>query len=201
LIQSGDPDALLDQVAILDHMAREGNNSLTDLIVARNDYAKAIEAQHRAEQDIPQAAQAIRVKLRKAQQLQALRLQAMQKVTLKITRLRGEVAAAQFNQQLGDSARAGVVRRVGTKCDSSSASDAEYNLIMKESGWNPFADNPTSTAFGLGQLVFSQRQRYLPDAPDTTDCTLQLQAFRGYVRDRYGSAEAAWSFWLRNHWY
>lgn len=201
LIQSGDPDALLDQVAILDHMAREGNNSLTDLIVAKKDYAKAIEAQHRAEHDALEAAQAIRVKLRRAQQLQTLRLQALQKVTLKITRLRGEVAAQQFNQQLGDSARAGVVRRVGTKCDSSGASDAEYNLVMKESGWNPFADNPTSTAFGLGQLVFSQRQRYLGDAAGTTDCTLQLKAFRGYVRDRYGTAEAAWSFWLSHHWY
>ena len=50
----------------------------------------------RAEQDALQAARAIQVKLRKAQQLQTLRLQALQKVTLKITRLRGDHAFDQL---------------------------------------------------------------------------------------------------------
>ena len=201
LIQSADPDALLDQVTMLDHLAQQGNNSLTDLIVAKKDYAKAVAAQHRAEQDALKAEQAIRFKLAKAQQLQALRLQALQRVTFKISQLRGQVAAVAFNQRVGDANAAGVVRTGNTKCDSSGASDAEFNIVMKESGWNPFADNPSSTAFGLGQLVFSQRQNYLGDAADTTDCALQLKAFRGYVRDRYGTAENAWSFWLSHHWY
>jgi len=201
LIQSADPDALLDQLTMLDHLAQQGNNSLTDLIVAKKDYAKAVAVQHRAEQDALKAEQAIRFKLAKAQQLQALRLQALQRVTFKISQLRGQVAAVAFNQRVGDANAAGVVRTGNTKCDSSSASDAEFNIVMKESGWNPFADNPSSTAFGLGQLVFSQRQNYLGDAADTTDCALQLKAFRGYVRDRYGTAENAWSFWLSHHWY
>lgn len=201
LIQSADPEALLDQVTMLDHLAQQGNDSLTDLIVAKKDYAKAVAAQHRAEQDAARAEQAIRFKLVKAQQLQALRLQALQRVTFKISQLRGQVAAVEFNRRVGDASRISVVRTGNTKCDSSSASNAEFNIVMKESGWNPFADNPTSTAFGLGQLVFSQRQHYLGDAADTTDCALQLRAFRGYVRDRYGTAENAWAFWLTHHWY
>src|SRR6266540_724851 len=201
LIQSADPDALLDQVTMLDHLAQQGNDSLTDLIVAKKDYAKAVASQRRAEQDAARAELAIRFKLAKAQQLQGLRLQALQRATAKISQLRGQVAAVAFNQRVGDANAAGVVRTGNTKCDSSSASDAEFNIVMKESGWNPFADNPSSTAFGLGQLVFSQRQRYLGDAADTTDCALQLKAFRGYVRDRYGTAENAWSFWLSHHWY
>jgi peptidoglycan hydrolase CwlO-like protein len=201
LIQSENPDALLDQVTMLDHLAQQGNNSLRDLIVAKKDYARAVTAQHRAEQDAAKAEQAIRFKLAKAQQLQALRQQALQRVTFKIAQLRGQVAAVEFNRRVGDANAAGVVRTGNTKCDSSSASDAEFNIIMKESGWNPFADNPTSTAFGLGQLVFSQRQNYLGAAADTTDCALQLKAFRGYVSSRYGTAENAWSFWLSHHWY
>jgi septal ring factor EnvC (AmiA/AmiB activator) len=201
LIQSNDPDALLDQVTMLDHLAQQGNDSLTDLIVAKKDYAKAVLAQRRAAQDAARAAQAIQVKLAKAQQLQQLRQQALTRAEFKITQLRGRIAAVAFNRRIGDASAAGVVRRGTTKCDSSSASDAEFNIIMRESGWNPFADNPTSTAFGLGQLVFSQRQAYLGANADTTDCGLQLQAFRKYVSNRYGTAENAWAFWQAHHWY
>src|SRR6266540_983616 len=158
-------------------------------------------ARNRAAQAAARAELAIRFKLAKAQQLQGLRLQALQRATAKISQLRGQVAALQFNRAVGDASSAGVVRRGNTQCDSSSASNSEYNIIMRESGWNPLADNPSSTAFGLGQLVFSQRQNYLGSAADTTDCALQLKAFRGYVSDRYGSADNAWAFWQSHHWY
>src|SRR6266498_3036719 len=98
LIQSADPDALLDQVTMLDHLAQQGNDSLTDLIVAKKDYAKAVASQRRAEQDAARAELAIRFKLAKAQQLQGLRLQALQRATAKISQLRGQVAALQFNR-------------------------------------------------------------------------------------------------------
>src|SRR6266540_307109 len=132
LIQSADPDALLDQVTMLDHLARQGNDSLTDLIVAKKDYAKAVVSQRWAEQDAARAEQAIQVKLAKAQQLQALRQQALQRATFKISQLRGQVAALQFNRAVGDASSAGVVRRGNTQCDSSSASNSEYNIIMRE---------------------------------------------------------------------
>jgi hypothetical protein len=96
--------------------------------------------------------------------------------------------------------QAGQVRG-GGKCDLSGTSDAEYFIIMKESGGDPTADNPRSTAFGLGQLLLDGRRHYLGDNADTIDCGLQLQAFRGYVRDRYGTAENARAFWLGHGWY
>jgi hypothetical protein len=65
----------------------------------------------------------------------------------------------------------------------------------------PHARNPRSTAFGLGQLLLGQRLRYLGAGYATTDCARQLGAFRAYVRDRYGSAEAAMAFWLAHQWY
>jgi len=202
LIQSGDPEALLDQVAILDHLAQEGNDSLADLLVAQRDFAKARVALLEAEQDARRAEAAIRAKIKQAIQFRDVRMLALNKLTSKITLLRGRVAALQFNQRLGNAQQAGVVRRGNTRCNLSGTSNAEYNIIMKESGGNPYADNPSSTAFGLGQLLYSGRVHYLGVAnADTVDCGLQLQAFRGYVRDRYGTAENAWAFWLSHHWY
>jgi hypothetical protein len=40
--------------------------------------------------------------------------------------------------------------------------------------------------FGLGQLLLGNRVLYLGRDYATTDCGLQLSAFRAYVRDRYG---------------
>jgi hypothetical protein len=72
---------------------------------------------------------------------------------------------------------------------------------MRESSGYPTADNPTSTAFGLGQLLLGNRILYLGRHYATTDCGRQLWAFRAYVRDRYGTAERAKAFWQANGWY
>lgn len=80
-------------------------------------------------------------------------------------------------------------------------SPAEQFIIMKESGGRTTAKNPKSTAFGLGQLLLANRKKYLGADYNTTDYNKQLQAFRAYVRDRYGTAERAVDFWKRNRWY
>jgi septal ring factor EnvC (AmiA/AmiB activator) len=90
---------------------------------------------------------------------------------------------------------------VGGRCDLSSTSAAERWIIMHESGGDPTADNPSSTAFGLGQLLLGNRILYLGKDYATTDCGKQLAAFRTYVRERYGTAERAQAFWQANGWY
>ncbi|HEX8931295.1 MAG TPA: hypothetical protein VGA45_20480, partial [Actinomycetota bacterium] len=90
---------------------------------------------------------------------------------------------------------------VGGRCDLSSTSAAERWIIMHESGGDPTADNPSSTAFGLGQLLLGNRILYLGKDYATTDCGKQLAAFRTYVRERYGTAEQAQAFWQANGWY
>jgi hypothetical protein len=72
---------------------------------------------------------------------------------------------------------------------------------MRESGGDPTADNPTSTAFGIGQLLLGNRILYLGRHYATTDCGRQLGAFRAYVGDRYGTAKRAKAFWQANGWY
>ena len=200
LVQSGKADQLLGQVAILDHLARESNNSLADLVVAQRDYAQARTALSEAEADARRAAAQISRKIDQAVELRDLRIQAKDALDDKIRRLEGEAGVLRVTLQQRQQRQAGQVRG-GGKCDLSGTSDAEYWIIMHESGGDPTADNPRSTAFGLGQLLLDGRRHYLGANYDTTDCALQLQAFRGYVRDRYGTAENARAFWIAHGWY
>jgi septal ring factor EnvC (AmiA/AmiB activator) len=200
LVQSGNADQLLGQVAILDHLAKESNNSLADLVVAQQDYALARSALAEAEADARRAGAQIGRKIDQAKELRDLRVQAKDALDDKIRRLEGEAGVLRVTLQQRQQRQAGQVRG-GGKCDLSGTSDAEYFIIMKESGGDPTADNPRSTAFGLGQLLIDGRRHYLGANADTTDCALQLQAFRAYVRDRYGTAENARAFWLAHGWY
>lgn len=83
-------------------------------------------------------------------------------------------------------------------------SQAEAYIIQHESGGDPTADNPTSTAFGIWQGLQATREAYAQRMgfdPNTTDVNQQLQMFRQYISDRYGSAENAEAFWRSHHWY
>ena len=89
----------------------------------------------------------------------------------------------------------------GVHINMSSLSPAERYIVQHESGGSTTAKNPHSTAFGLGQLLISNRRHYLGANANTTDPSLQLKAFRGYVHDRYGNASRAEAFWKSHHWY
>ena len=200
LVQSGKADQLLGQVAILDHLAKESNDSLADLIVAQQDYALARSILAEAEVDARKAGAEITRRIEQATELRDLRVQAKDALDDKIRQLEGEAGVLRVTLEQRQQRQAGQVRG-GGKCDLSGTSDAEYFIIMKESGGDPTADNPRSTAFGLGQLLLDGRRHYLGANYDTIDCGLQLQAFRGYVRDRYGTAENARAFWVSHGWY
>lgn len=80
-------------------------------------------------------------------------------------------------------------------------SPAERWILTRESGLNPAAKNPTSTAFGIWQGLDYTRKKYLGANWQTTDPWLQLDAFRRYVADRYGNAEKAMQFHQQKGWY
>ncbi len=88
---------------------------------------------------------------------------------------------------------------------ASSLSPAMQWLIQKESGGRTTAKNPRSSAFGLGQLLKGNRQRYAAKLgiqnPDTTDYNEQLRMMQQYITDRYGSPEKAQEFHRRKGWY
>ena len=76
--------------------------------------------------------------------------------------------------------------------------DSLSKLINKESSWNPNAQNPTSTAYGLFQFLNSTWGSY---GAKTSDPAGQAQAGMKYIQARYGDPEKAWAFHKRNNWY
>jgi hypothetical protein len=71
-------------------------------------------------------------------------------------------------------------------------------LVTRESSWNPTAQNPTSTAYGLFQFLDSTWANY---GQKTSDPAAQARAGLAYIRDRYGSPQAALSFHDKNNYY
>ena len=69
--------------------------------------------------------------------------------------------------------------------------DALYELVNNESGWNPHADNPTSSAAGLFQKMTNLHGPLEP--------TIEGQIMWGlnYIKDRYGSPSQALAHWRR----
>jgi len=67
-------------------------------------------------------------------------------------------------------------------------------IIAKESGFRPHAKNPVSSAYGLGQLIESNRTYGVGN----TDIELQLREAKKYLLKRYGSESKALSFWESN---
>ncbi|APC43295.1 hypothetical protein Joe_55 [Streptomyces phage Joe] len=75
------------------------------------------------------------------------------------------------------------------------------DLWTRESSWNPDAQNPTSTAYGIAQFLDSTWAGY--GIAKTSDARLQIKAGLRYIAARYGTPSNALAFWLRQspHWY
>ena len=74
--------------------------------------------------------------------------------------------------------------------------DAAIKILERESHCNPNAQNPTSSACGIAQNIRGCGSNGYGHDPIS-----QLQWFKNYCFGRYGSFEAAYEFWLKNHWY
>ncbi len=81
-------------------------------------------------------------------------------------------------------------------------------LVMHESGWNPTAQNPSSSAYGLFQFMDKSRGGKndtwaLVGGSKTSDPSLQIDYGLKYIEKTYGNPSAAWSKWQSRspHWY
>lgn len=74
-------------------------------------------------------------------------------------------------------------------------------LIYHESSWNPYADNPTSSAYGLFQFLNSTRANY--GIGMNASIADQIRTGLQYIWDRYQNPNNAWSLWQSRspHWY
>ena len=73
------------------------------------------------------------------------------------------------------------------------------NLWGKESGWNPNAQNPSSTAYGIPQFLDSTWAG--TGIAKTSDGYRQIDAGLIYINGRYGSPCGAWSHSKSTGWY
>jgi len=76
-------------------------------------------------------------------------------------------------------------------------SDKEFHyldqLVYLESKWDPEAQNPYSTAYGIGQFLDQTWETVGYEKTD--DPYTQIDAMIDYVKTRYGSFEAALTAW------
>ena len=73
------------------------------------------------------------------------------------------------------------------------------SLWGKESGWNPDAQNPTSTAYGIPQFLDSTWAG--TGIAKTSDGYRQIDAGLIYINNRYGSPCGAWAHSQSTGWY
>ncbi len=73
-------------------------------------------------------------------------------------------------------------------------------IAIHESHWNPYDLNPTSGAYGIPQALPGSKMAWAGDDWRTNPVT-QVRWMVHYLNGRYGSACAAWDFWLSNRWY
>jgi hypothetical protein len=73
------------------------------------------------------------------------------------------------------------------------------NLWGKESGWNPNAHNPSSTAYGIPQFLDSTWAS--TGIAKTSDGFRQIDAGLVYIDSRYGSPCGAWAHSRADNWY
>ncbi|QMU80224.1 transglycosylase SLT domain-containing protein [Streptacidiphilus sp. PB12-B1b] len=73
-------------------------------------------------------------------------------------------------------------------------------IISHESGWNPEAVNAGSGAYGLGQALPGDKMASMGSDWRTNPVT-QIKWALDYMDSRYGSPNAAWSFWQAHNWY
>jgi septal ring factor EnvC (AmiA/AmiB activator) len=219
VVQATDLRDLMERAVTLSYVIRADQDVLGRLELARRRSVRLHDAMVKAEQARAAAEAKVRRQVGELERVRAVRQQAKQKMDARVARLAGAAAALrsrsaelrrlirqeELARQRAAAARAGGGRPPaggsGRRCDLSGTSAAERWIILHESGGDPTADNPTSTAFGLGQLLLGNRILYLGRGYATTDCGRQLWAFRAYVRDRYGTAARARALWQANGWY
>jgi len=137
---------------------------------------------------------------RRAAALQAARAAAARKAAVAAQlRARAEATARATRAALRDPqgiARI-LVREHGW---SSSQFSCLRSLWQRESGWNPRADNPSSSAYGIPQALPGAKMASA--GPDwRTNPVTQIRWGLGYIADRFGTPCGAWAHSESHGWY
>ena len=75
------------------------------------------------------------------------------------------------------------------------------SLVMAESGFNRFARNPSSGAYGIPQALPESKLPFAGQAAGGSHAGAQLAWMFSYIAGRYGTPAGAWAHELAFHWY
>lgn len=79
---------------------------------------------------------------------------------------------------------------------------AAWNYVaMRESGWNQFALNPSSGAYGIAQALPPTKYPFAGQAAGGSNPAAQISWMEGYMRSRYGGALGAAAHERAFNWY
>jgi hypothetical protein len=116
---------------------------------------------------------------------------------------RAEAQAAAARPGRGTSAAAAPAGSYKEYAMSKVGSSSEFSCLErlwgKESGWNPNAQNPSSTAYGIAQFLNSTWAG--TGIAKTSDGYKQIDAGLIYIEKAYGSPCAAWAKSQSSGWY
>jgi len=78
---------------------------------------------------------------------------------------------------------------------------AAWNYVaMRESGWNQFARNPSSGAYGIPQALPPSKMGAAANPPQSNPAA-QIAWMISYIQGRYGSPQAAAAWEMSHNWY
>ncbi|WP_347057105.1 transglycosylase SLT domain-containing protein [Blastococcus sp. HT6-30] len=186
--------------------------------------AEARAAAEQAELDRRAAEEAARIAAEEAARAEAARAEAARAEAARAEAARAEAAraeAARAETARAEAARAQAAVPAPARATSAPAAPAapagsfkqyamskvgsagEFSCLEslwgKESGWNPNAQNPTSTAYGIPQFLNSTWAG--TGIAKTSDGYRQIDAGLIYIENRYGSPCGAWSHSRATGWY
>lgn len=98
------------------------------------------------------------------------------------------------------SANAALARKLHPDWGSGAAWAAWNNTEMREAGWNQFARNPSSGAYGIPQALPPSKMGAAANPPQSNP-TAQINWMYSYIKGRYGSPQNAWAHEQSAGWY
>ena len=124
---------------------------------------------------------------------------ALHRVAVVLALCVGLAFAGQSAAQAASGVQAYQAYALGKLGGNTTQSGCLNQLWQRESGWNPKAQNPSSTAYGIAQFLNSTWAG--TGIAKTSDPYRQIDAGLIYIQKRYGTPCKAWSFWQSHKWY
>ena len=176
---------------------------------ARVEAARAEAARAEAARAEAARAEAARVEAARAEaaRAEAARVEAARAEAARVEAARAEAARAETQaaapRARATSAAAPAGSYQGYAMQKLGGSGSEFSCLEKlwgkESGWNPNAQNPRSTAYGIPQFLDSTWGG--TGIAKTSDGYRQIDAGLIYIGNRYGSPCGAWAAFQAKGWY